>query len=168
MMYLEKVKQKLIAVNVKLVGCNKIEIEKVQEFANSKLPDCYIEFLTLMGKNTEADKTIPDWHFKYSGFEGDSVFYDDIFDNKEFGLLELLSEDGRDDLIELVSKNDFVFYDSQGVLQAFFKLDEGDDPPVYGYMEGYGGDNFPQIAESLSSFYKRHLEGDKTLFQELR
>ncbi|WP_452219431.1 SMI1/KNR4 family protein [Lacinutrix salivirga] len=160
MKYLNKVKQKLDEWQTIYKGCAKGEIIEIIEIAGGSLPECYLEFLSTMGKDMDRKE------IGMRGFlVGNAVFYEDLFDNKE-GMQELLDEDGRTDLI--LTDNDFVFYDSQGIIQAFFKLDEGDNPPVYGYEEGYKGGDFPKIADSLSSFYERYLESDKTLFSELR
>jgi hypothetical protein len=94
---------------------------------------------------------------------GNTVFYEDLFDNKE-GLQELLDEDNAKLKIPTDS---FVFYCSQGILYAFFKLNEGDNPPVYGYSEGFEGNDFPKVANTLSEFYERYLEGYNDLFKEL-
>lgn len=160
MKYLNKIKQKIDEWQVVYKGCSKEEIDEILQIAGANLPKCYLEFLSEMGKDMDRKE------IGMRGFlVGNAVFYEDLFDNKE-GMQELLDEDGRSDLI--LTDNDFVFYDSQGILQAFFKLDEGDNPPVYAYEEGYSGDKFPKVAGSLSSFYERYLESDKTLFKELR
>lgn len=160
MKYLNKVKQKLNEWETIYVGCTQQEINQIEEISGGKLPECFLEFLSIMGKAMNRKE------IGMRGFlEGNAVFYEDLFDNKE-GMQELLDEDGRSDLV--LTTNDFVFYDSQGILQAFFKLNEGDNPPVYAYEEGYSGEIFPKVAESLSSFYERYLESDITLFKELR
>ena len=160
MKYLNEIKQKLDEWQTVYEGCSEEEIDNILEIAGGFLPECYLEFLSVMGKYMDRKE------IGMRGFlVGNAVFYEDLFDNKK-GLQELLYEDGRSDLV--LTDNDFVFYDSQGILQAFFKLDEGGDPPVYAYEEGYKGENFPKIAESLSNFYKRYSKSDKTLFKELR
>lgn len=162
MKYLDKVVKQLNEWGTIYKGCSEAEIIEIEGLNELKLPDCYKEFLSIMGKN--MDRKAPG---ERGYLVGNAVFYDDLFDNKE-GFLELLNDDNRSDLIELITENEFVFYDSQGILNAFFKLTEGENPPVYGYEEGFSGESFPKIAESLSSFYERYLEGDKTLFSELR
>lgn len=164
MKYLSEIIEKMKNAGVELIGCDEKEIEEVNIIANNKLPNCYIEFLEIMGNETKADETQENWHYNYPGFQGNTVFYPSIKWLNE-ALEEQLKEDG--DILKLPD-NAFVFYDSQGILNAFFKLDEGDNPPVYGYEEGFEGKSFPKIADSLSSFYTRYLEGDKTLFKELR
>ncbi len=163
MKYLNKIINKLKSRNVELIGCTKEQVKEIEEAAGNKLPKCYLEFLESMGRYMDEDKNKPDY-YDYGNFVGTTVFYPSIKWLTE-SVKEELTDEGSD--LEL-PENAFVFYDSQGILNAFFKLDEGENPPVYGYEEGYEGNSFPKIADSLSSFYERHLEGDKTLFKELR
>ncbi|WP_452219433.1 SMI1/KNR4 family protein [Lacinutrix salivirga] len=159
MKYLNKIVTQLDKWETIYKGCSQNQIKEIEELAVSKLPECYVEFLEVMG--FEMDRKAPGMR---GYLLGTTVFYPSIkWLNETWA--EQLTEDGSS--LEL-PENAFVFYDHQGYLFAFFKLDEGDNPPVYGYEEGYEGDSFPKIADSLSSFYERHLEGDKTLFSELR
>ena len=164
MNYLSKIKNKLLSKNVKLKGCTQLQINKIEEIAGNKLPQCYIEFLEVMGIYTNADNS-PDNEYNYTGFEGESMFYEDLFDNKE-ALEEQLEEDSRTDL--QLTDNDFVFFCHQGYIFAFFKLDEGDNPPVYGYQEGYKGETFPKLTDTLVEFYELYLEFGKSPFGNLR
>ena len=163
MNYLEDIIKKMEQAGVTLTGCSEEEIKEINGLANKELPKCYIEFLESMGNETSADESRENWYFNYPGFQGSTVFYPSI---------KYLNETWTDQLIEDGSTLElpvdaFVFYDHQGYLCAFFNLNEGNNPPVYGYQEGYEGEEFPKIADSLQSFYERHLKGDKTLFKEL-
>ena len=158
MKYLNKLNETLQKLEVIVKGCSKEEILKIEKVAGNKLPNCYIEFLEIGGKDMDR---------KESGMRGflvgNAVFYEDLFDNKE-GLQELLDEDESS---LKIPENSFVFYCSQGILYAFFKLNVGDNPAVYGYSEGFEGNDFPKIADTLSEFYERYLEGYNDLFKEL-
>ena len=165
MKYLEQIINRFKNRNVKLMGCIKNEINIIEEnITREKLPDCYIEFLEIMGKDIIEDPNSSNY-FEYGNFKGSYVFYKDLEDNNnENGLKGLLLEDES----ELqVPQNAFIFYGHQGYIYAFFKLDEGNNPPVYAYIEGYNGNEFPKISDSLSDFYERYLEGDKSLFNKL-
>lgn len=63
---------------------------------------------------------------------GESCFMDELLELNEWGA-ELLEENNVP--LKLTS-NDFVFWMSQGFMFCFFKLDEGENPPVYFYSEG--------------------------------
>lgn len=163
MKYLNKLKKELENLDVYFVGCSETEIKTIQDklIPEKKFPECYKEFLSDMGKDMDRKEGNDRGYLV-----GNSVFISDLESNNSTdGLKGLLLED--ESSLEITG-NDFVFYGSQGFLYAFFKLDEGDNPPVYAYEEGFEGEAFPKIAESLSGFYERYLEGDKMLFSELR
>ncbi|WP_452219930.1 SMI1/KNR4 family protein [Lacinutrix salivirga] len=166
MRFLSKIYKNLRDNKTELLGCSSDEIKKIEQEIEFSLPKSYLEFLEIMGKGMLKDIETPNY-YDYGTFKGTYIFYDSILKHKEW-LINQLNEYNRQDLAEKITETEFIFYDHQGYLFAFFKLDEGDNPPVYGYEEGYEGDSFPKIADSLSSFYERHLEGDKTLFSELR
>lgn len=155
MKYLNNIIEKFNSRKVILTGCNDQEIQEVITSAGGFLPACYIEFLETMGKDVEENYNKPDY-YEYGNFKGENIFYSTVIILNE-DKNALLQEDNRGDLNH--SSNDFIFFDSQGYLYAFFKLNEGDNPPVYGYQEGYKGMDFPKIADSLSEFYENYLEG---------
>ncbi len=159
-MYLNKIIDKFQQRQVRLMGCKSEEIDSIKQLAKKTLPVCYLEFLRTMGKGMSEDIEKSNY-YEYGSFVGTAVFFEDLFDNKE-GAIELLNEDGSN---LILTEDDFVFYDSQGILFAFFKLSEGDNPPVYFYREGSGQTSFIKTADTLSSFYERYLEGDANLFK---
>ena len=58
----------------------------------------------------------------------------------------------------------FVFWMSQGCQFAFFKLTDGDDPPVYYYREYSGQNDYIIISGSLSQFLMDVLNRKRDLF----
>ena len=164
MKHLENVIRLLNNNNVKMIGCSTSEIEEITSQFQGDFPSCYIEFLSVMGISTIADKSKTDNNFKISSFEGNTVFYPSVKFLSDSLQKQLVDEGG---LLKLPI-NAFVFYDSQGILNAIFKLGDGNNPPVYGYEEGFEGNEFPKIAYLLSNFYERYLNNDSTLFNELR
>ena len=114
------------------------QMVQLQQFAGEKkLPQAYLEFMREMGNES------------YNSFMvGHSCFMDEIFDLKE-GALELLEE--NESKLTLAD-DDFVFWMSQGYMFTFFKLDEGDNPPVYFYSEDRE-DQYFKIAHSFTEFY---------------
>lgn len=159
MKYLQKTKILINDLGAIYNGCSIEQIRKVEEFAKNKLPESYKEFLIFFGLDMER-KDIT----SRGGFTGEDVFYEDVFDNKE-ALEEQLAEDGRKDI--KLTDNDFVFFCHQGYIFAFFKLDEGENPPVYGYKEGFVGKDFPILTETLSEFYEKYLEFEQSPFTNL-
>ncbi len=62
----------------------------------------------------------------------------------------------------------FVFFMHQGYQFMFFRLSEGDDPPVYYYGEGEGQDTFRVLQPSYSAFLETEIEGHAKLLVEIR
>jgi hypothetical protein len=49
---------------------------------------------------------------------------------------------------------------------CFFKLDEGDNPPIYFYSESTDQDDFYKIADSLTDFLSAMYTKDKDVFKK--
>ncbi len=127
------------------------DLEAINSLTNRKhLPKAYLEYYKYMGNGV-------------SFFKGHSCFKNEIFKVKTWAE-ELLNENK---VQTKLSENDFVFWISQGYMFCFFKLDEGDDPPVYYYCEGEGKglSSFYKIAESFSLFLYRMYKYDRDLFK---
>ena len=136
---------------VKMNSTTLEDIEELKKITNGKqLPNAYIEFYKHMGNGVPF-------------FKGHSCFRNEIFMLKA-GAEELLKENSFP--CEL-SENDFVFWMSQGYMFCYFRLDEGNDPPIYYYCEGRGLTNFYRIADSLSSFLYRFYILDKDLLKSM-
>lgn len=123
-MYLEKIRAQIEELQSRhLVGqfvpCSKEEVQALENQLGQTLPAAYREFLLLMGR-------------KAGGlFWGTNWLYED---------LELMQEDAvelmRHDKFPVILPPDaFVFLMHQRYQFMFFRLTEGDDPPVYYYIE---------------------------------
>jgi len=62
-----------------------------------------------------------------------------------------------------LTENDFVFMFVDGWIVYFFRLDEGDNPPVYMYREG---ESIVKIREHLSEFVRMDVYGDLTAYAD--
>jgi len=165
MKYINKIENILKQWEVLYKGCSTEQIDLIEKSIEKELPTCYKEFLSVMG--FEMDRKNDD---SRGGFVGESIFYDDIYGEYTVkdGLIEQLEEDGKDDLIQKIKDNNiFVFASHQGYIYAFFKLDEGENPPVYGYHEGQERDFFPKLTESLLEFFEKYLEYGKDPYNAL-
>ena len=151
MKYINELMEKLEQKNIHM---NKGTEEQMKELCSTvgkkTLPQAYIEFMSAMGNGTEGS---------YMG--GDSCFINEIYDLK-LGAIELLEEN---ESVNKLTDDDFVFWMSQGCMFCFFKLTEGDNPPVYFYNES-GEDKFIKIAETIVEFLINRLEMNKNLFKE--
>ena len=134
--YLNQVLTILQKHGVGLLPCSALEIQKLEEHIGRELPQAFKEYLRAMGK--------------YSGGvnQGTDCFYDHLFANNQ-NAFELLLENK----IEMKLPDDaFVFYVHQGYQFLFFKLDEGENPPVYGYNEGNDVPYFEKCCDSFSNY----------------
>lgn len=156
MTYLDNLAKKIDPSRLYIKGLTNKEFAKISSLASHPLPKAYIEFLLTMGKDmSRIDQS-------HNGFlTGIDVFYNYIPGLKAYAI-SLLKEDQSD--LEL-SAEDFVFYSSQGCDFAFFKLTEGDNPPVYYYYEGSKQTSFKKVADTFSSFLERYYDQDSSLFQ---
>ena len=127
--------------------------EQMQELkritGKRKLPQAYLEFMSVMGNQTD-----------HCFMVGESCFMNEIFDLKE-GAMELLEENESK---HTLTDDDFVFWMSQGYMFAFFKLNEGNNPPIYFYSE-VKEDQYVKIANSLTDFYMSYLKNDPNLLR---
>ena len=136
---------------IHMKGSTEKQMEELCFMANGRnLPEAYIEFMKVMGNGTEG---------RYMG--GSSCFMDEIHDLRQ-GAIELLEEN---ESINTLTDDDFVFWMSQGCMFCFFKLTEGDNPPVYFYNES-GEDRFIKIAESIVEFLTNMFFLNKDTFKE--
>lgn len=150
MKFINELVLKLEERNVCMKQCEKYQMENLISMSEGKkLPQAYIEFISVMGNGTEG---------KFMG--GDSCFLNEIFDLKQ-GALELLEENESENSL---TDEDFVFWMSQGCMFCFFKLNEGDNPPVYFYNEN-GEDEYIKIANTLMEFLINRLEMSENLFK---
>lgn len=155
MKYINKIENKLKEWGVIYKGCSINQINSIEKTINKKLPDCYKEFLERMGYDMDRKDDN-----SRGGFVGESIFYDNVYGdytNKD-ALIEQLEEDEKKDLLKQINENIFVFSNHQGYIFAFFKLDEGDNPPVYGYHESQKRNIFPKLTDSLLEFFEKYLE----------
>ena len=151
MKYINQLIEKLEEKNIDIISCSDKEIEDIiQKFEGLELPLAYKEFIFNLGNGMK------------SGYmRGDSCYIDELFYLRDWAN-ELLEE--RNSKLEL-SENDFVFWMSQGCMFCFFKLNEGENPPVYFYNES-GEDRFITTANSFTEFLINRLEMNGSLFKE--
>jgi len=152
MKYLSELVIQLQNDNIPMIPCATDELNEVKKLiGTNKLPEAYIEFLEVMGGGTE-----------HTFLRGESCYIDELLELNEWGT-ELL-EENRVPL--KLTPNDFVFWMSQGCMFCFFKLDEGENPPVYFYAEGKKKEGFYKITDTFTEFLQRRYLRDKYIFQK--
>jgi SMI1-KNR4 cell-wall len=110
-----------------------------QEF-HVQLPLTYKRFLLLMGRGAG------------SFMLGSSVFFEDVFYLREW-TEELIRENN----LENLPKDSFVFWMHQGYQAAYFKITGEDDPPVYYFSEGSNKIKFEIFEKTITDFFINQL-----------
>ena len=92
---------------------------------------------------------------------GSDFFYQQLDDLQEVAE-ELLEENN---FPEQLPQDAFVFFMHQGYHFNFFRTSEGDDPPIYRYLEGPDRETFPLTYPHFTDFllqgvqdYARYIE----------
>jgi SMI1 / KNR4 family (SUKH-1) len=146
MLYLEPIKQRLIALNLvnqnELMGCTQKEILQLEQQLGVKLPTAYQEFLRIMGKGAGQF------------LRGSDCFYDQLLDLQQ-AAGELLAENH---FLGRMPDDAFVFLMHQGYQFSFFRLFQGEDPPTYSYCEGEQQQSFIETHERYSEFLAIEVE----------
>lgn len=101
------------------IGCTTEEIEALETFIGGCLPQAYREFLVWMG------------HSCGQFLRGSDCFYSRL-KAMQASARELLQEDHY---AHTLPEDGFVFFMHQGYYFLFLRLTEGDDPPIYSYLE---------------------------------
>jgi hypothetical protein len=132
-----------------LIGCSAEDIENIIQ-EKTLLPAAYIEFLKIMGKKVDF-------------LDGLSYSVEDLKEIEDSAEILLSRNNPK---LQLTSK-DFVFMMNQGYLFFLFRIDEGDNPPVYAFAEGVNQTKIKKISDSFSEFLNRLLANDPNLFRPL-
>jgi hypothetical protein len=123
-----------VATEDSVRGCSVTEIDEVEGDVRLRLPLAYREFLAKMGRNAG------------NFYVGTDIFYPNLLGNTK-AAHELVAEDKA---TIILPKDSIAFAMHQGYQFTFFQTDEGDDPPVYYYMEQSGG--FVKKADQFTQF----------------
>jgi hypothetical protein len=125
-----------IAARGKLRGLAPEDVAELERRLARPLPTCYRQLLLVMGRDA-----------------GEFFIGSDIFGKTIDGLLDLQRA-----ALDLITENGnrvrlpdaaFVFLMHQGYTFAYFRLDDGDDPPVFVYLEP---DEHTRAADHFSAF----------------
>ena len=109
--------EKKILRREELKGCSEKEIDDLEIHFGHKFPKAFREFLSQLGHNAG--------NFR----RGTKYLYKDLFTITDYTRTTL--EDGPFKL----PLDAFVFSAHQGYIFAYFLFSDGDDPPIYTYME---------------------------------
>lgn len=123
-----------------ICGASAEEVQALSESVGVSLPSAYQEFLLAVGNGAGAF------------LEGEDVFISEIGNLKEEAVSLL---DGNGDAFTLPA-DAFVFLMHQGYEFDYFIASEGDDPPVYQYVEGNGPP--VKVWNSFSDFLRESID----------
>ncbi|WP_234300941.1 SMI1/KNR4 family protein [Sphaerospermopsis aphanizomenoides] len=126
----------LIYKENKLVPCSELEIIQLEKTQGINLPRTYKDFLKIMGHG--ADKFL----------RGSDCFYEHLPQLQVWAKQLLLENDFPQSLPD----DAFVFFMHQGYQFSFFRLSEGDNPPIYSYCEGQEESYFIKTHDQFSDF----------------
>jgi hypothetical protein len=115
-------------------GCTAEEVTAFERAHAVRLPVAYRTFLRYLGKGAGPMFLGSDFHFQ--GLSG-------IRDLAE----HVTMNDDLTDRVVLLPDDAFAFMEHQGYQIWFFRLTEGDDPPVYYYLEDH-----PPILKQSATF----------------
>lgn len=122
--------------------CSQHEVERLERRLGRPVPAAYREFLLWMG------------HGAGDFLAGTDAFYPDLANIQEWAAA-LLSDD---DAALQLPEDALVILMHQGYQFCFVRLSEGDDPPVYYYMEDSRPETFTRTDEHYSDFLVALIE----------
>lgn len=169
--YLDKAREFISTTNPKLeqhfVGCSEEEILALESQLGCTLPQAFREFLAWFGK--EGGKIMVGTDFYYDCIKGKALkgevdLESPLYTMNHFGveLLDGCELDGQD-----ILKNALVFMMHQGYIIDFIKLDEGDNPPVYGFSESSETPEVKKLSDSFSEYIESLLKEQGTPAESL-
>lgn len=129
----ERLIQRSVATKETICGCSSDEIDRIEEDAGAILPASYREFLSRMGRSA-----------------GNFYVGTDIFFPRILGLKTAAKELVAEEKGLVLPEDAIVIIMHQGYQFIFIRGNEGDDPPVYYYLEQAGG--FEKKNDRLSKF----------------
>lgn len=145
-MYLDKVKKQLKELRLvspdKFLGCTTDEVKRLEQQLKISFPAAYQEFLLWMG------------HGAGQFLQGSDCFYKHLPHLQNWAI-ELLQENN---FPEPLPEDAFVFFMHQGYQFSFFRLSEGDNPPIYSYCEGENQISFTRTHSQFSEFISTEVE----------
>ncbi len=140
---IQELEERLISAGLastsEIQGCSDAEIKLLESHLKRKLPALYRNFLTGMGKGAGLF------------FRGTDLFFPALLELRNYAE-ELLREN---DISWKLPEDACVFLMHQGYQFMYFKTTQGDDPPVFHYLEG--NEKSEKKWESFSDFLKQSV-----------
>ena len=122
--------------------CTEEEVRLLENNLKCRFPEAYREFLLWMG------------HGAGTFLQGTDIFYEHVQRIQKWAK-ELLSENS---FPKSLPDDAIVFMMHQGYQFMFFRISEGDNPPIYYYHEAYHFDSFELRFPNLDEFLLAQLD----------
>ena len=157
-MYMERVINEIKKLGTpnprKFVPCTEEEIVQLEKVTHFTLPQAYREWLRTMGKHADTFLRGSDW------------LYPELVSLQEVAPKILV----RDHFPLALPEDAFVFFMHQGYQFQFFRTSEGDDPPVYRYVEEDDREEtaFPFVAPHFTDLLIDILRIEADIKRQLR
>ncbi len=157
-MYIERVIDEIKRLGISgpqgLIPCTEEEVALLEQQTHLSLPRAYREFLLTMGKGAGTLLRGSDW------------VYSDLPTLREVAP-EILEEDHYS---HPLPEDAFVFFMHQGYQFRFFRTSEGDDPPVYRYVEerDRNRETFLCIAEHFTEYLLNAVRDHAEAVRQIR
>ncbi|MDJ0574109.1 MAG: SMI1/KNR4 family protein [Xenococcaceae cyanobacterium MO_234.B1] len=135
--------------NLQVIPCSQLEIDELESLLpyKYKLPKAYKEFLLYGGKKIEN---------LFRGVDFSYAMAKTLIENGYRDIYKMLKP--WDPNVEL-PKDLFVINEHLGSNLTYFRLTEGDNPPVYFWEEGEGGLKVAEKeTDTFSGFLKKRIE----------
>ncbi|MGB1249872.1 MAG: SMI1/KNR4 family protein [Candidatus Promineifilaceae bacterium] len=126
----------LLGLREHWVPCTNEEIETLELYYQIALPSTYRDFLQTLGQG--AGEFLKGSHFLYKHLP-----------DLQIGAREILAETT---LLPLLPEDAFIFFMHQGYEFMFFRLSEGNNPPVYQFHEARPQHEFVLFADSFTDY----------------
>lgn len=153
-MYLDEAKARFetsgLVQSKDLVPCTPDEVRVLEGMLKLTLPSSYKEFLYWGG------------HSAGPLLRGSDCFWEHLLNIQQWAV-ELLEENNAP--VRLPS-DAFVFLMHQGYTFKFLRITEGDNPPVYCYLEGTNEDTFTVNFSSFSDFLAAEIDLTTKVFKK--
>lgn len=145
-MYLDSLKIRLAEISSissdQISPCTEEEVSSLELQLGVSLPSAYREFLLWMG------------HGAGQLMQGSDCFFAQLLTIQEWAK-ELLQENS---FPEKLPDDAFVFFMHQGYQFSFLRTTEGDDPPIYYFLEDEEQTSFIKIHEHYHEFLATEIE----------
>jgi len=142
---ISQLQESTILENGDIEGCDREEIQEIEQKEDVSLPAAYVLFLQEIGKSAG------------DFLRGDDLYFPEMIGLKN-GANELIEESNA--AVELTD-SEFVFAGHHDYVYLYFDTNHDEDPPVYRYVEG--DENSEKVFEHFSEWVESSVQDEISL-----